>query len=217
MSGATLPTSIKTVVIDPDGDLHLRVGTERCTLFAQVECATVFICDSRTVSRASVVWKKMLNGTWKESRGSNNPAPGGWIVELPEDNPAVMAIILNIIHSRFELLTPFDVQIPLPQLYELAVLTDKYDLTRVIRPWANSWLRPLNDQYPPGWIAYKRDVPTHLDRQLWIAWELGDEVLLRNTLIDMVFNLESDMSPLLEPPGLFGMLQAPKSAVYLQW
>lgn len=150
-----LPGSDAQVIIDPDGDLRLRVGTTECVSSEpdhEHRTATVFVCESKTLSRASPVWKAMLYGPWRESRDSNNPAQGEWVVELPDDKPEPMAMVLNIIHSRFETLPDVQSKDSIPELYELAVLSDKYDLAKVFRPWAETWLKPLRDQYPEDWI-----------------------------------------------------------------
>lgn len=132
------------VIIDPDGDLQLSVGITGC-----FERPTVFVCCSKTLSRASKVWKTMLYGPWKESRDASGNQ-GEWVVELPDDKPKPMATMLNIMHSRFENLPVIGAQSTLEELYELAVLSDKYDLAKMLRPWASSWLQPLRVKYPSG-------------------------------------------------------------------
>ncbi|KAK9799194.1 putative BTB domain-containing protein [Seiridium cardinale] len=211
-----LPTSTARVMIDPDGDLHLRVGTNKCCGTARTNHehiqSTLFVCESKTLSRASRVWRVMLYGQhWKESRSSNDPASGEWIVDLPEDDPGAMTIILNIIHSRFENF-PIDEDINSSRLYELTVLTDKYDLTKVLRPWAKNWLRPLHALYPQGWMRSQTRIPplfsTTLTKHLWIAWELGDRVLLQNTLKDMILHGQFLSFGIKAPPGLLDKAEA---------
>ncbi|ETS85243.1 hypothetical protein PFICI_03268 [Pestalotiopsis fici W106-1] len=203
-----LPTTDAKVVVDPDGDLHLRVGTTECIGSDDGHghrTATVFVCESKTLSRASTIWKSMLYGPWGESRGSSNPGQAEWIVELPDDKVEPMTTILNIIHSRFESLESLKSRDSIPRLYELTVLSDKYDLAKVLRPWAKSWLQPLRDQYASGWtLVRKTDYPWVLHKQLWIAWELGDQCLVENTLKEMVFNLKHWEFDGPQPPGLIG-------------
>ncbi|KAK9416573.1 hypothetical protein SUNI508_09679 [Seiridium unicorne] len=159
----------------------------------------------------------MLYGQhWKESRSSNDPASGEWIVDLPEDDPGAMTIILNIIHSRFENL-PIDEDMNSSRLYELTVLTDKYDLTKVLRPWAKRWLRPLHALYPQGWMrSQTRILPlfsTDLTKHLWIAWELGDENLLQNTLKDMILHDQFWSSAIMVPSGLLDKVKATRAYI----
>ncbi|KAF6804509.1 hypothetical protein CSOJ01_10169 [Colletotrichum sojae] len=134
------------VAYDPDGDLILRVGPDLSTSKYQV-------C-SKTLSRSSVVFKTMLYGPFLESR----PTDGSeWTVQLPDDDAAAMAVFLSIIHGMFHL-TPNT--LPLKELYNLLTLTEKYDATDRLRPWAASWLEAVKDQREGPWL-------------LGIAWELG--------------------------------------------
>lgn len=134
------------VAYDPDGDLILYVGQDLNTKKYQV-------C-SKTLSRSSVVFKRMLYGPFLESR----PMDGSeWIVELPDDDAAAMAVLLSIIHGLFHL-TPKT--LPLKELYNLLTVTEKYDATDRLRPWAASWLKAVKDQQEGPWL-------------LGVAWELG--------------------------------------------
>ena len=71
-----------------------------------------------------------------------------------------MEIILNIAHLKFEKI-PFTLE--LEEMVSLAVLTDKYGATKIVRPWIPSWTAHLK-QYvkKPGFEQF-----------LWIAWEFG--------------------------------------------
>lgn len=193
------------VIIDPDGDLQLSVGTAN-----RFSRPTIFTCDSKTLSRASKVWKTMLYGPWKESRDASGNQ-NEWVVELPDDKPKPMTTMLNIMHSRFENLPVIGAQITLDELYELAVLSDKYDLAKMLRPWASSWLQPLRDKYPSGWL-YTRQPEMTVDyhQQLWVAWEFGDRTLVENTLQDMILNLNAWQFNGREPPDLLGILYIPE-------
>lgn len=105
---------------DPRGDLILEVGPNN---------ASYLVC-SRSISRASPVFDKMLFGGFAESKPE---ADGEWRIQLPEDDPAAMRLLLNIIHGRFA-----DVIAPATEklLFDVTVLTDKYSLTHILRPWA---------------------------------------------------------------------------------
>ncbi|KAF7534128.1 hypothetical protein G7054_g6491 [Neopestalotiopsis clavispora] len=189
-----LPRTDAQVVIDPDGDLRLRVGATECIGSEDGHGhrqTTVFVCESKTLSRASPVWKAMLYGPWKESRNQNS-SQGEWVVELPDDHPGAMTTILNIIHSHFEKVPPVEGKHAVEVLYELCVLSDKYDLGKVLRPWAKTWLQPLRNEYSPGWMLEGgTGFDWTLHKKLWVAWELGDQFLLESTLLEMVLGLET--------------------------
>ncbi|KAK8078912.1 hypothetical protein PG994_002719 [Apiospora phragmitis] len=96
-----------TKVLDADGDLVLRAGTTKCDFS---------------------VWRKLLYGDFAES----NPKEGDWIVNLPDDLPQTMSMLLGIIHTKFDDV-PYSFRPE--ELYKITVLTDKDDLTHILKPW----------------------------------------------------------------------------------
>lgn len=183
------------VQIDADGDLCLKVGHNKCLTNPTEnseehdhEYAVIYVVDSSTVSRSSPVWKKLLNGAFAESKRPNPDSGKEWMVELPDDNPKSMLIILNIIHSCFS-------KVPvggkgamtLRDMYRLTILTDKYDLTPLLVPWAKTWMVSIRD------TANRVSERNHpilcgFERCLWVSWELGDEQLFRKAYIHLVLN-----------------------------
>jgi hypothetical protein len=132
-------------VMDPDGDLLLRVGAE----LPGVQTTDFRVC-SAAMRRASQVWKSMLFGPWSEAK----PKKGTWVVNLPEDNPTALLVILTIIHGRFS-------DVPrgmwLPQLYDVLIALDKYDLMGLIQPWYKYWACVASN--PPKTIIYRGSFP----------------------------------------------------------
>ncbi|OTA99379.1 hypothetical protein M426DRAFT_325179 [Hypoxylon sp. CI-4A] len=167
------------IVIDPDGELCLAVG----------ECDTVtFVVCPKALARASPVWKKLLYGGFAESIQPEKGSGEEWIVKLPEDDPKTMEIVLNIIHCRFDrvptsvrqlmLLSDNGGFINIYTLYHLTVLTDKYDLSRILQPWASRWVRDLPDADPTNPTA-QRIMDGLAQKLLWISWELGDDQIFK--------------------------------------
>ncbi|KAI0600582.1 hypothetical protein F4775DRAFT_590140 [Biscogniauxia sp. FL1348] len=161
--------------IDEDGDLTLHVGEFRCSHICEEEEGEdenqlsygAFTVCSKALSRASPVMKKMLYGGFAESKKpGNNP----WTVHLPEDDPKALEVILNIIHLRFDQVSSGVTT--LDDLYNITVLTDKYDLTHVIRPWVAKWRRKTMVDKSSWQESQVAD--GYFEKRLWIAWELGD-------------------------------------------
>jgi len=154
------------ITFDPDGDLTLVVGQDPSK-------ADFAVC-SRTLSRASLVFKRMFNGAFLESK----PTDGSpWIVSLPEDNPMAAKDLLAIVHSRFDLLLDADVSTPGTRgLYYILVFSEKYDLTKFIRPWAQSWV--------PSVEEFSRSADYHV--LIGIAWELGTRTALEHVAKRMI-------------------------------
>ncbi|KAK5658127.1 hypothetical protein OQA88_2683 [Cercophora sp. LCS_1] len=144
-----------TVYIDMDGDLRLRVAD------ADGDVQDYIVC-SAAMRRASKVWKTMLFGGYEESR----PVGREWLVSLPEDKPEPILVILNIIHGNFSLVPA---KPSLAEMYEILEVTNKYDMSGVIRPWAANWMESIKETY--------MQVGACLPELIFIAWELGDDEL----------------------------------------
>ncbi|RYP08552.1 hypothetical protein DL765_008736 [Monosporascus sp. GIB2] len=192
--------------IDADGDLHLIVGPKKCldmhsrssghpSEIPHTKAVTYIVC-SKTLSRSSPVWKRLLYGGFAESK---KPEAGGqWTVCLPEDEPAPMKTILNIAHGRFD-------QVPIEwgtvnDLYLLTVLTDKYDLTHLLRPWVRGWMRAIKTSYYDE-EQHLWDIPYEaVSKCLWIAWEFGDEDSVELLFNDIAYGSPLNASGRLEYP-----------------
>ncbi|KAI0014948.1 hypothetical protein F4780DRAFT_773877 [Xylariomycetidae sp. FL0641] len=207
------------VTIDEDGDLLLEVGQFQCPhVVAEDErlrtsSGTFRVC-SRTLSRCSPVMKKMLFGGFSEAR---RPSGQAWKIQLPEDDAKAMEVILNIIHSHFERIPTTDMS--LDTLYGITVLTDKYNLTRLLRPWVQQWDYITKNDLGCGENMDRSD-EGYLEKRIWLAWELGDEERLQQFARDMAqfSNVDEDgalvnetnqvyrFDGLLDPPELLDLI-----------
>ncbi|KAI1323967.1 hypothetical protein F5Y16DRAFT_424500 [Xylariaceae sp. FL0255] len=134
---------------DPKGDTTLHVGTGP----SRFSCN---IC-SHTLSRCSPVWEWKL----KLSR-SDDPEESPWAETDPEDDANAMKILLNIVHSKFARVPNY---IALNDLYELAVLVEKYKMAEVLRPWAQKWSHDL--------ISNTAKDKSSNEKALFVSWVLG--------------------------------------------
>ena len=167
--------------IDVDGDLRLQVG-------AGDEQATLVVC-SRALARASPVFKRMLFGGFAESK----PAHGEWLVNLPEDMGHIdgLIIVMDIIHGN-----TYNLDMDLSRhsndattfVFDLAVIADKYDVVRVLNPWAEAWLRTFYEQ--GKWNGCLPDHDGWRGEHIWAAWVFGDEKRLRDELGEVLLSLE---------------------------
>ncbi|KAI1417246.1 hypothetical protein F5Y13DRAFT_185317 [Hypoxylon sp. FL1857] len=186
--------TLRTLVhIDPDGDLWLRVGSG--------QSAVTYIVCSKTLARSSRFFKQLLYGEFAESKKNYIPeGNSNWTVVLPEDNPEAMNTVLRILHAKFD---DIPETISVMDLYELTVLTDKYDLAYLLRPWAK------------GWAAHIAGINGSIPMRIWIAWELGYEDLFEKLVKHLVLNLNAieiaEEKPwddaTLQPPGLYDFIQ----------
>ncbi|TDZ29197.1 hypothetical protein C8034_v002968 [Colletotrichum sidae] len=185
---------------DPRGDLILSVGEPE----NEVED---FVVCSRTVARGSKVFNTMLFGGFAESTASAAASDGSWTVKLPDDHTAPFFVILSILHGNYELVPR---TLEEKELYEVLVVTEKYDMTHILRPWAQRWFRRLTVNGSPQFEDKQR--------LMWIAWELGHEGMFCKIAQDLMLSscidnagqlLDGDGVPLSsnpchEPPGILG-------------
>lgn len=100
---------------------------------------------------------------------------------LPDDDPDALLILLNIAHLNFDILTG-------PQcfagLLKLALLCDKYDTAKLIRPWLGCWLETAPVEYR---------APGH-EEWLFIAWTFGKELVYNTLSKHLVSSISIDES-----------------------
>ncbi|KAK7754456.1 hypothetical protein SLS62_003476 [Diatrype stigma] len=191
--------------IEAHGDLCLKVGVNQCLIDSDEndeghghKHAVIYTVDSRAVSRASSVWRAMLNGAFAESSRPDPNSNEKWTVELPDDDPTPMLIILNIIHNRFDEVPRGAESLSVDELYDLTVLTDKYDLTRLLFPWVKQWTAPLEDYVSQLIEGQPTELCQILEKLLWIAWELGDDRLFDEVYIHLASNTRVEEGQLVE-------------------
>ncbi|KAI1365903.1 hypothetical protein F5Y08DRAFT_327779 [Xylaria arbuscula] len=185
--------------LDPKGDLYIIVGSRPSRSFK--------VC-SRTVARTSIFWDKLLYGGFKESR---KPCPQDdnqdWTVELPEDDPGAMELLFKIIHGRFHMVPRYDEKIDIDVLYNMTVITDKYDMTHILLPWARGWLKStirrdkINDK---GWLG------PHSRQRLWISWALGDRASFEDIAESMLLYSQPNYiyrADILKPPEIYDVIE----------
>ncbi|KAI1206140.1 uncharacterized protein F4807DRAFT_238867 [Annulohypoxylon truncatum] len=187
--------------MDPKGDLCLEVG----------HLSAEFIVCSKAMARSSPFWRKMLYGEFSEGKNAQSKdGKSTWVVKLPEDNSAAMSIILNIIHSRFDQVSGYEDFVYTTHLYNLCVLTDKYDMTHILRPWAKGWSRTTHIQCEKLGQSLRSKF---CHERLWIAWELGDFVTFDAMSKALLLNSSSSAGNnlryvgALEPPEIYESIQ----------
>lgn len=132
-------TGPTTLVIDPEGDLYMKL-----------DGGSLKVCR-KAISLSSPVFLAMLgvNSKFKEATDMTLDRDGVQIVLFEDDKFETMTIIARIIHLQND---NVPVSMTFKQLYQVAVLCDKYDLKRCLGPWTNIWATPYLDCYArPGY------------------------------------------------------------------
>ncbi|KAK2772873.1 nuclear pore protein-like protein [Colletotrichum kahawae] len=157
--------------------------------------------------------KAMLFAGFAESRPKDN-AP--WTIEMPEDSVSPIFLVLSIVHGHFQHI-PKSLQ--QDHLYQLLVVTEKYDMTQTLSPWASAWFRP--------YAATETSVTDGKEIVMWISWELGHEETFRTYAKDLLLksrindegelldsnNIALSTYMFLEPPGILETITLTRSTV----
>lgn len=120
-----------TELIDPNGDVVLLFTGDSPRL----------LVSSKTLSLASPVFAAMFSPRFREGRSLSTANPT--VVSLPDDPPLAMETIARILHFRHELVSTGEFD----DLFDIALVADKYDLANSLGPWRQVWLRHLPKQH----------------------------------------------------------------------
>lgn len=94
--------------------------------------------SSKHLILASRVFKRLLQGSFKE--GQQLSSQDHIVLPLPEDNPAALLVLLNLIHGQTRKVPR---TVDLWMLTELAILVDKYELLEATEMTMEHWFRGL--------------------------------------------------------------------------
>lgn len=113
------------IIADPKGDIIFLVGPDDDRTKIQV--------SSKALGLASPVFLAWFSPRYLEGTPTESGAPR--TVRLPDDDPAAMTILCYVLHFQSDQvsMTSFTV------FENLALLCDKYDCSRALKPWATSW------------------------------------------------------------------------------
>ena len=153
----------QTIRFDREGDLYLEVGKEN---------VRTMLVDSRALGRASVKLRDVISQSTKEDTEHR------WTISFPEDDPKSFAIVLNLIHTRFE---KVPTQLTLDRLYDVCTLAKKYGMTSVLRPVAERW-----------YLSARTLEKASIFKMAFIAWEFGFQTDFGEILGYITHNCSTD-------------------------
>ena len=124
---------------------------------------------------ASTVFKALLNGSFRE--GFQLRASGHVEVPLPDDYPDGLLVILYILHCRFDVMPK---KITPNILMQVVLLADKYDVVKILTPFAQTWLADVRSHIPKArgsenlyWITIFKVLRFADNFKKFTAWELA--------------------------------------------
>ncbi|KAF1829917.1 hypothetical protein BDW02DRAFT_535226 [Decorospora gaudefroyi] len=135
-----------TIVLHDRGDATLILGDDADT-------RQPVLVSKTAMCLASSVWKAMFEPHWRENEATEIP--------LPDDDIEATLIALRIAHLRFHEL-PKEHGLTIETLHALAMVCDKYDLVRLVRPFLDlhEWsechfpLKKKRARYHPNWLFF---------------------------------------------------------------
>jgi len=146
-----VPNHSQTVVLHDGGDALLLIGPE--------ECPRAVRASKMVMSLASPVWKAMFERRqWSESTATDIP--------FPDDDADAMLIVLRIAHLRFKEI-PSKGGLSLEDLFQVAIICDKYDTVGLVRPFMD--LHGWTENLVPDIESRTRCDPSWS----FIAWTFG--------------------------------------------
>ena len=148
----------KLTYCDPDGDRRISAGSPGCE--------REFVVSSKAMGLACKPWKAMLGekGAFLEATGSHH-AQKEPPIHFYDDDVNTLSILLNAAHLRY---AHIPASLRLNELFNLAVLCDKYDAARLVQPWVDHWIQ--HREYS------SRDLD-NVEKWLFISWTFGREKL----------------------------------------
>ena len=153
---------------DPSSNKRKRVPSTKSVPVAEAEKISMVV-SSKHMMLASPVFKAMLAPEhFREGLVRN--AAGQMEVDLPDDDQAVMIIVLNIIHSRNRIIPK---HVDLEVLTKLTILVDKYQIVESVEFFAHTWIdhvltkTELPNRFPKG---DELDYPQSIQTWIAISW-----------------------------------------------
>jgi hypothetical protein len=156
----TRPNKGSTVVLyDMESAVRLVIGKEKRAVVASKAVLTIL----------SPVFRAMF------TRGFQEAAEGCSEVSLPEDNFEALLFLLRLAHLKFEDLPE---TLTFPDLYELAVVCDKYDAAGPVKLFLDKYSGPYKIFVSNPWY----------EEWLFIAWAFGLRETYQSSIKAIIWN-----------------------------
>lgn len=166
MGSETRPPEPEITYFDRNGDTRLLLDPENEP--------RVFVVSYKAVSAVCDAWDRMLSpdGPFKEANQDGS-------VSLSDDDPEGLTIILNIAHLHFNRVPH---RLNFRKLLSVAVLTEKYGTTKIVRPWYRGWMKGTR----------KLAKRAGYEEWLWIAWAFGEDDTFERVAKSLVMKVSVD-------------------------
>ena len=126
---------VHSIDADPAGDVVLKLGSG--------DGVTLIRVHSKVLSLASPVFAAMLSPRFAEGRSLEDKKGlfnSTTTIDLPDDDPTAMSLLCKILHYKED--AAQQAFHPLDNLMKLAVICDKYNMSKTLSPWCHVWVDP---------------------------------------------------------------------------
>jgi hypothetical protein len=168
--------AVTEIEVVSEGDIILELSD--CSETTRFTVASMVLCIASPVMRAMIGPKSGFRERVEFMR--HDPAANGgnlFALELPEEESVeAFGIILHAIHLQYDKV-PREVDFGL--LVKLAVVCDKYDMAKSVRPLVDGWALRTESSAVKYW--YDTGLPPRFPRRgafadwLFVAWVFGRE------------------------------------------
>ena len=135
---------------DPAGDLVLKLGSG--------DEVTSIRVHSKVLSLASPVFASMLSPRFAEGQAledNKGTVDSTTTIDLPDDDPEAMSWLCGALHFKEDAAQKMSYSL----LMRLAVICDKYNMSKALSPWSHNWMDPCPRgseaaRFGTAWISY---------------------------------------------------------------
>lgn len=166
-------------VMDPEGDVVLIIPTDKGKARFQINSST--LCVASPVFRAMIGRHSKFKEASVLAAARADARCTPYELTLGGDNQNALAVVLRIIHMKNHLVPK---QLDEDQLYEVAVICDKYDVSHAVMLWTDRWITalvPNESARPPTVIGHKWLFISYVFARRRLFYELSQELILTAT------------------------------------
>ena len=195
------PRTTGLTEIDSEGNLQLQLTGD------SPDEPNGLVVDRAVLCQSSPVFKAMLGTGSRFIEGKNAGVRDGrygdiQIIRVGDDDARAMTTAMYIVHLKgFQVPT----EVTFEELYQLAVLCDKYDMRAALGPWPDIWAR----KFLPFLFM------TRMERWLFVAWVFQFKDLLPQIVGHWIMSSKVDAGSglLVAPSGVSFTEGVPDSLV----
>lgn len=165
-----------------------------------------FQVNSSILCLASPIFRAMLgpNSPFKEAAdlAANDISHTNPLTIPLEDDANALAVILRILHLQFNSLPPNNGTIDEEQLYNMAIICDKYEMQQALGYWYYQWRSSITEEEKTSVDSSSFPTEARGPRWLFMAYAFGHNNLFTSISKDFILNSQVTSSGELQRCGI---------------